>query len=44
VASITKKAIQGIVDMSDREIDLFIRFCLQNGRLFGRLRLVVFGR
>lgn len=30
----TKKAIQAIVDMPDREIDLFIRFCLQNnGRL-----------
>jgi len=30
----TKKAIQDIVDMPDRQIDLFIRFCLQNnGRL-----------
>ena len=30
----TKKAIQEIVDMPDRLIDLFIRFCLQNsGRL-----------
>ncbi|RKZ13147.1 cell filamentation protein Fic [bacterium] len=30
----TKKAIQDIVDMPDRKIDLFIRFCLQNnGRL-----------
>ena len=30
----TKRAIQEIVDMSDRKIDLFIRFCLQsNGRL-----------
>ncbi len=30
----TKKAIQEIVDMPDRKIDLFIRFCLQNnGRL-----------
>jgi Fic family protein len=30
----TKKAIQQIVDMPDRKIDLFIRFCLQNnGRL-----------
>ena len=30
----TKKAIQEIVDMPDRQIDLFIRFCLQNnGRL-----------
>ncbi len=29
-----KKAIQQIVDMPDRKIDLFIRFCLQNnGRL-----------
>ncbi len=32
-----KKAIQEIVDMPDREIDLFIRFCLQNnGRLSAR--------
>jgi hypothetical protein len=31
---ITKSAIQEIVDMPDRKIDLFIRFCLQNnGRL-----------
>ena len=30
----TKKAIQEIVDMPDRQIDLLIRFCLQNkGRL-----------
>ena len=30
----TKKAIQEIVDMPDRQIDLFIRVCLQNnGRL-----------
>jgi len=30
----TKKSIQEIVDMPDRQIDLFIRFCLQNnGRL-----------
>lgn len=30
----TKKAIQEIVDMPDQQIDLFIRFCLQNnGRL-----------
>jgi hypothetical protein len=29
-----KAAIQEIVDMPDRQIDLFIRFCLQNnGRL-----------
>jgi hypothetical protein len=30
----TKKAIQNIVDMPDRQIDLFIRVCVQNnGRL-----------
>ena len=30
----SKQAIQEIVDMPDREIDLFIRFCVQNnGRL-----------
>lgn len=35
----TKKAIQAIVDMPDRKIDLFIRFCLQNnGRLSARKR------
>ena len=35
----TKKAIQEIVDMPDRQIDLFIRFCLQNnGRLSVRKR------
>jgi len=35
----TKKAIQVIVDMPDRKIDLFIRFCLQNnGRLSERKR------
>jgi len=35
----TKKAIQEIVDMPDRHIDLFIRFCLQNnGRLSARKR------
>jgi Fic family protein len=35
----TKKAIQEIVDMPDRRIDLFIRFCLQNnGRLSARKR------
>lgn len=34
-----KQAIQEIVDMPDREIDLFIRFCLQNhGRLSARKR------
>ncbi|MBU4175150.1 MAG: Fic family protein [Actinobacteria bacterium] len=36
----TKRAIQEIVDMPDRKIDLFIRFCLQNnGRLSARKRL-----
>ncbi len=35
----TKKAIQEIVDMPDRQVDLFIRFCLQNnGRLSARKR------
>ena len=35
----TKRAIQEIVDMPDRQIDLFIRFCLQNnGRLSRRKR------
>jgi hypothetical protein len=35
----TKKAIQEIVDIPDRQIDLFIRFCLQNnGRLSARKR------
>lgn len=35
----TKRAIQEIVDMPDRMIDLFIRFCLQNnGRLSARKR------
>ena len=35
----TKKAIQQIVDMPDRQIDLFIRFCLQNnGHLSARKR------
>lgn len=35
----TKKTIQEIVDMPDRQIDLFIRFCLQNnGRLSARKR------
>jgi Fic family protein len=35
----TKRAIQDIVDMPDRQIDLFIRFCLQNnGRLSTRKR------
>ncbi len=40
----TKKAIQEIVDMPDRQIDLFIRFCLQNnGELSGRKRARYFG-
>jgi len=35
----TKIAIQEIVDMPDRQIDLFIRFCLQNnGRISARKR------
>jgi Fic/DOC family len=35
----TKEALQGIVDMPDRHVDLFIRFCLQNhGRLSARKR------
>ena len=35
----TKRAIQEIVDMPDLQIDLFIRFCLQNnGRLSERER------
>ena len=35
----SKKAIQEIVDMPDRQIDLFIRFCLQQGgRLSARKR------
>lgn len=35
----TKKAIRKIIDMPDRQIDLFIRFCLQNnGRLSARKR------
>lgn len=35
----TKKAIQEVVDMPDRQIDLFIRVCLQNhGRLSARKR------
>lgn len=39
----TKKAIQEIVDMPDRQIDLFIRFCLQNkGRLSARKRATHF--
>ena len=39
----TKRAIQDIVDMPDRQIDLFIRFCLQNnGRLSARKRASLF--
>ena len=35
----SKAAIQGVVDMPDRRIDLFIRLCLQNqGRLSARKR------
>jgi len=35
----TKQAIQAIADIPDRQIDLFIRFCLQNdGRLSARKR------
>lgn len=35
----TKKAIQNVVDMPDRMIDLFIQACLQNnGRLSARKR------
>lgn len=40
----TKKVVQEIVDMPDRQIDLFIRFCLQNnGRLSARKRTSHFG-
>jgi len=36
----TRKAIQEIVDMPDRHINLFIRFCLHNnGRLSARKRV-----
>ena len=35
----SKQSIQEIVDMPDRQIDLFVRFCLQNnGRLSKRKR------
>ena len=35
----TKQALQDVVDMPDRLIDLFIRFCLQNnGRLSEKKR------
>ena len=40
----TKGALQEIVDMPDRQIDLFIRFCLQNhGQLSARKRSSHFG-
>ena len=42
-----KKAVQEIVDMPDRQIDLFIRLCLQNnGRLSARkqARTFIFSR
>ncbi len=40
----TKKAIQEIVDMPDRQIDLFIKTCLQNnGQLSERKRTSHFG-
>jgi hypothetical protein len=39
----TKRALQEIVDMPDRLIDLFIRFCLQNnGKLSARKRAEFF--
>ena len=39
-----RKAIQRIVDMPDRQVDLFIRFCGQNnGRLSARKRASHFG-
>lgn len=41
----TKSAMQEIIDMPDREIDLFIRLCLQNnGKLSQRRREARFGR
>ncbi len=40
---VTKRAIHEIMDMQDRKIDLFIRFCLQNnGRLSARKRTIHF--
>jgi hypothetical protein len=40
----TKKAIQEIIDMPDRMIDLFIQFCLQNeGGLSAEKRNAHFG-
>jgi len=39
----TKRAIQEVVDMPDRQIDLFIRCCLQNhGKLSQRKRADLF--
>lgn len=39
----TKKAIQDIIDMPDRLIDLFIQFCLQNnGKLSTRKKIAHF--
>lgn len=41
----TKQAMQEIIDMPDREIDLFIRFCLENnGKLSQRKRKNRFAR
>jgi len=41
----TKHAMQEIIDMPDREIDMFIRFCLQNsGKLSRRKREVRFAQ
>jgi len=41
----TKKAIQAIVDMPDRQIDLFIRLCVQNhGRLSATKRTSHFAK
>ena len=39
----TKKAIQNIIDMPDRQVDLFIRFCLRNkGKLSAKKRTTYF--
>lgn len=39
-----KKAMLEVVDMPDRQVDLFVRLCLQNnGRLSGRKRVDHFG-
>lgn len=35
---VTKKAIQEIVDMPDQQIDLFIRFCLQNNGVLSQIK------